>query len=251
MIKLRLEILFFLFFFSFSVFGSQVSLGSLAGRPNSDLQQVSKTLSSVTTPKVLSSNDILKCLDFEMGIEQALYRVSSKIRSIAQNRIDSTYYLPFLMAKMGLPKGFNVEMILFLPGAVNRFSVFSTALKYIPLFLAQDKFFFTPAFRQSYTHTKFDQYNSDTWTTDLILSTKKFFGLPLYGGGGFIKVFGEYDKSVLDATQIRKTDTWTRKFFFGLNHDFKLSKTLNLNMACEASFVSNAQAYSLKTTIDF
>lgn len=241
----------FLLFFSFEAFGGKVELGSLAGRPDSDLKDLSKTLSSITTPPILSYNEALGWLKFEGGLEQSLYHISSKIKDVLQDSIDATHYLPFLFFKMGFPKGIDAEIGLFLPWAVDHFSVTNVTLKWIPIFLAESNLFFIPGLRQNYTYVEFSNYHSNTWTTDFILSTKNILGIPLYGGGSLIKIWGEYDASVLDATQIRKSDTWTRKYFLGLNHRFNFSKNLKLILALETAFMPNAQAYSLKTTLNF
>ena len=249
-IKVFLIPIFFFFLLS-DIDASTAKLGSLSGRPDSEIKRLAKGLSSVTTPEILSSNKALQWLDFEFGFELALYHFSSGLRSIAQNSFDGTYYLPFLFGKIGWGKGFDSEIVLFLPGKVKKFSIFSSSLKWVPSFLNEDKYFFTPAIRQSYTYTKFDQYDSNTWTTDLILSTQKIWGIPFYGGGSFIKVFGEYDASILDATQTRKPQMWTGKYFFGIDHPFKLSKKLALATAFEVGFTKDAQIYALKTAFNF
>jgi len=243
--------------FASHVYAAEVELGSLRRRSDAEIKRLAKTLSSVTTPKVMVHNEALGGFKFDVGVEQAIYQISSDVRDMFKSKVighsdvDNAQYLIFILGRMGLPWGLDSEVAFFLPGLVDKFGVTSVSLKWIPSFLAKDKFFFTPALRQSYTHINFSQYKSDTWTTDLILSTKEIWGIPFYGGGSVIKVYGEYNRGAIRVTQDRKPNMWTGRGFFGVDYQFKIFKKMDLAFAVEAAFMDDSHAYSLKTTLQF
>lgn len=240
-----------------SVQGTGVDIGSLQGRSDGEIKKLAKTLSTVTSPKVLIHNESLGWSKVNLGFEQTLYHLSNDVQKIFQSKaightdLNKTSYLAFMLARMGLPLGVDTELALFLPGAVDKFSVISTSFKWVPSFLSKDKFFCTPAIRQSYTHATFSQYRSNSWTTDLILSTQKIRGISLYGGGSLIKVFGEYNRGAIRATHIRKPNLWASRYLFGVDHKFELFKKADFAVALETVFMRESQSYSLKTVLQF
>src|SRR3989338_11062885 len=238
-------------------YSDKVELGSLQSMSNNDIKVLARTLSSVTAPKVMVHNEALGWLKFDVGVEQAFYRISSDVRAMLKSKaighsdLDEDYYLSFLIAKVGWPWGVNSEVSLFLPGAIDKFGVTSFSLKWVPPFLAKDRFFITPGVRQSYTHARFSQYKSGSWTPDIILSTQKILGLGLQGGASMIQIFGKYNGGVLRVGQPPEPHLWTERYFGGIDHTLKLFEKMSLNLAFEAARMRHSKAYSLKTTLLF
>ncbi|MBI2027198.1 MAG: hypothetical protein HYS98_05290 [Deltaproteobacteria bacterium] len=234
-----------------------MSLNSLERLSEKETQKLARCLSALTSPKVLAPNESLGWLGFDIGVVSSLYHVKTHVRSMLQSKatdhsdIADELYLAFLLGKMGLPQGFDLEAHAFMPEVVHHFSAVGGALKWTPTFFENDKYYVTPALRGSFSFTHFSKYQSRTATGDFILSSRKFNNVGIYGGGSILRIFGTYDNGVVRSGLDRDPKLWTQRYFAGINYDIVLRKNFELGLSAEAAFMTDSQAYSLKTSLIF